>query len=284
MPRARARALVGLADALASGAVSLHPGADREEAAARLLALPGIGPWTVGYIGMRALSDPDAFPPGDAGVLRALRLLGHGGETGRGRRGGAGLAAVALVRGAPPVGNTRIRHQGRGDRFMNTPFVPAAGTLPTCYDIVDSPIGRLLLTGNDQALTGLYMLDTGGHPAAVRADWTRRPGGFNRAAEQLAEYFAGSRTEFDLALAPSRQPVPARGLGGARPDPLRGDGQLRRGGHRDRQVAARLARGRTRQRAQPDLDHRALPPGDRRGWVPHRLRRRPGAQGVAAAA
>jgi len=26
---------------------------------------------------MRALSDPDAFPPGDAGVLRALRTLGH---------------------------------------------------------------------------------------------------------------------------------------------------------------------------------------------------------------
>jgi methylated-DNA-[protein]-cysteine S-methyltransferase len=89
---------------------------------------------------------------------------------------------------------------------VNTPFVPAAGTLPTCYDIVDSPIGRLLLTGNDQALTGLFMLDTGGHPAAVRADWTRRPGGFNRAAEQLAEYFAGSRTEFDLALAPTGSP------------------------------------------------------------------------------
>jgi AraC family transcriptional regulator, regulatory protein of adaptative response / DNA-3-methyladenine glycosylase II len=82
MPRARARALVGLADALASGAVSLHPGADREEAAARLLALPGIGPWTVGYIGMRALSDPDAFPPGDAGVLRALRTLGHRADPG----------------------------------------------------------------------------------------------------------------------------------------------------------------------------------------------------------
>ena len=41
------------------------------------MALPGIGPWTAGYIGMRALSDPDAFPPGDAGVLRALRTLGH---------------------------------------------------------------------------------------------------------------------------------------------------------------------------------------------------------------
>ncbi len=82
MPRSRARALVGLADALASGAVCLHPGADREEATARLLALPGIGPWTAGYIRMRALSDPDAFPPGDAGVLRALRLLGHRADPG----------------------------------------------------------------------------------------------------------------------------------------------------------------------------------------------------------
>src|SRR5450756_2114566 len=77
MPQARARALIGLAAALASGSIALHPGADRDEVAAKLLELPGIGPWTVGYIRMRALSDPDAFPPGDAGVLRALRHLGH---------------------------------------------------------------------------------------------------------------------------------------------------------------------------------------------------------------
>jgi methylated-DNA-[protein]-cysteine S-methyltransferase len=89
---------------------------------------------------------------------------------------------------------------------MNRPFVPAQADAPIWYDIVDSPIGRLLLTGNDEALTGLYMLDTGGHPAGVRADWTRRPGGGSEAAEQLAEYFGGSRTEFDLALAPSGSP------------------------------------------------------------------------------
>jgi AraC family transcriptional regulator of adaptative response / DNA-3-methyladenine glycosylase II len=87
MPRSRARALVGLAEALASGAVCLDPGADREEAAARLLALPGIGPWTAGYIRMRALADPDAFPAGDVGVLRALRL--------RGRPAGPGADAAA---------------------------------------------------------------------------------------------------------------------------------------------------------------------------------------------
>ena len=75
MPLARGRALVTLASALASGDISLDHGADREEAGARLVALPGIGPWTAGYIRMRALSDPDVFPPGDVGVARALRQL-----------------------------------------------------------------------------------------------------------------------------------------------------------------------------------------------------------------
>jgi AraC family transcriptional regulator of adaptative response / DNA-3-methyladenine glycosylase II len=75
MPLARGRALVTLASALASGDISLDPGADREEAGARLVALPGIGPWTAGYIRMRALSDPDVFLPGDVGVVRALRGL-----------------------------------------------------------------------------------------------------------------------------------------------------------------------------------------------------------------
>lgn len=90
MPRARARALVALATALASGEISLHPGADRDQAAARLLAVDGIGPWTVSYIRMRALSDPDAFLPTDAGVLAALR---H-------RPGGAGTAAVSAAAAA----------------------------------------------------------------------------------------------------------------------------------------------------------------------------------------
>jgi AraC family transcriptional regulator, regulatory protein of adaptative response / DNA-3-methyladenine glycosylase II len=78
MPRARAEALIGLAAALASGQICLHPGVDRDEATARLLALPGIGPWTASYIRMRALSDPDSFLPTDAGVVRALKRLGGG--------------------------------------------------------------------------------------------------------------------------------------------------------------------------------------------------------------
>ncbi len=71
MPRSRARALVGLATALASRTLTLDTGASRDDAEARLLALPGIGPWTTGYIRMRALSDPNAFLPTDRSPARA---------------------------------------------------------------------------------------------------------------------------------------------------------------------------------------------------------------------
>ncbi|QKW19083.1 helix-turn-helix domain-containing protein [Kitasatospora sp. NA04385] len=80
MPQARRRALLGLCAALADGTVRLDPGVDREQAAAELLALPGIGPWTVGYLRMRALADPDVFLPTDIGVRDGLRALGESGE------------------------------------------------------------------------------------------------------------------------------------------------------------------------------------------------------------
>jgi AraC family transcriptional regulator of adaptative response / DNA-3-methyladenine glycosylase II len=75
MPATRARALTGMAAELAGGAIALDPGADRDAVSARLVALPGIGPWTAGYIRMRALSDPDVFLPSDVGVLRAVGRL-----------------------------------------------------------------------------------------------------------------------------------------------------------------------------------------------------------------
>jgi AraC family transcriptional regulator of adaptative response / DNA-3-methyladenine glycosylase II len=77
MPRARGRALLGLAAALAAGELTLDAGTDREQARARLLALPGIGPWTADYVAMRALRDPDAFLPSDLGVRHALEQLGQ---------------------------------------------------------------------------------------------------------------------------------------------------------------------------------------------------------------
>jgi AraC family transcriptional regulator, regulatory protein of adaptative response / DNA-3-methyladenine glycosylase II len=76
MPRARGAALVGLAAALAAGDVALDRSADRAETRARLLALPGIGPWSADYVVMRALGDPDVFLPTDVAVRRALGALG----------------------------------------------------------------------------------------------------------------------------------------------------------------------------------------------------------------
>jgi AraC family transcriptional regulator of adaptative response / DNA-3-methyladenine glycosylase II len=76
MPRSRARTLIGMAAELAAGRLVLDDTVERDDAHAALLALPGIGPWTAGYIAMRALRDPDAFIPGDAGVRHGLVRLG----------------------------------------------------------------------------------------------------------------------------------------------------------------------------------------------------------------
>jgi AraC family transcriptional regulator, regulatory protein of adaptative response / DNA-3-methyladenine glycosylase II len=73
---ARQRTLRALATAAATGRLTLDPGADPGEIAARLAELPGIGPWTIGYILMRAAADPDAFPAADLGLRRALARLG----------------------------------------------------------------------------------------------------------------------------------------------------------------------------------------------------------------
>ncbi len=75
MPRARARALVGLCGALDRGEVRLDHSSDRAETRAAMVALPGIGPWTADYVAMRALGDPDVFLPTDIGVRNAARAL-----------------------------------------------------------------------------------------------------------------------------------------------------------------------------------------------------------------
>ncbi|MGW3244090.1 AlkA N-terminal domain-containing protein [Streptomyces sp. NPDC001070] len=76
MPDARRETLRGLARALAGGTVVLDPGVDRDGAEKSLLALHGVGPWTAGYIRMRALGDPDVLLEGDAAVRAGARRAG----------------------------------------------------------------------------------------------------------------------------------------------------------------------------------------------------------------
>jgi methylated-DNA-[protein]-cysteine S-methyltransferase len=71
----------------------------------------------------------------------------------------------------------------------------------TSYDIIASPLGDLLLTGDGQALTGLYMLDAGGKPPSPQ--WQRDPAAFAAVAAELDEYFRGEREMFSVPLAAS---------------------------------------------------------------------------------
>ncbi len=73
---ARRRALQALAAEVAEGRLSLDPGADRAQTRTRLLALPGIGPWTAEYVALRALADPDAWPGTDLVLRRRVAARG----------------------------------------------------------------------------------------------------------------------------------------------------------------------------------------------------------------
>ncbi|MGC5021697.1 DNA-3-methyladenine glycosylase 2 family protein [Micromonospora sp. DT47] len=76
MPAGRRETIRALARAVAAGEIDLEPGGDREETVRRLTALPGIGPWTAGYVAMRALGDPDVLLPTDLAVRRGAAALG----------------------------------------------------------------------------------------------------------------------------------------------------------------------------------------------------------------
>jgi methylated-DNA-[protein]-cysteine S-methyltransferase len=70
------------------------------------------------------------------------------------------------------------------------------------YCTVESPVGRLLLTSDGHALTGLHF-STPKQPKP-KTDWVQNSGAdlLRAAARQLREYFAGTRQQFDLPLQP----------------------------------------------------------------------------------
>jgi methylated-DNA-[protein]-cysteine S-methyltransferase len=86
---------------------------------------------------------------------------------------------------------------------MTDPFVVADPDAEPYWTRVPSPIGPLLLTGRDGALTGLYMLG-GPHGSTAQVPAGARPDAAALASvsDQLHAYFEGQLTEFDLRLAP----------------------------------------------------------------------------------
>jgi methylated-DNA-[protein]-cysteine S-methyltransferase len=67
------------------------------------------------------------------------------------------------------------------------------------FSTEQSPLGDLTLVGDGAALTGLYMNDHR-HQPPLPAGARRDDRAFDRVRAQLAEYFDGDRTEFDLPL------------------------------------------------------------------------------------
>ncbi|OBI84509.1 methylated-DNA--[protein]-cysteine S-methyltransferase [Mycobacterium sp. E740] len=66
------------------------------------------------------------------------------------------------------------------------------------FRTMDSPVGLLTLAGRDNRLMHLRMVDQTYEPS--RDGWIADDAAFPDAVDQLEEYFAGERTEFDLEL------------------------------------------------------------------------------------
>jgi len=89
--------------------------------------------------------------------------------------------------------------------------------MPTTFARFASPVGELVLTASDTGLTGIYFpTSRHGPPPVERADWVEDDGRqpataiLARARRQLEEYFAGTRTTFDVPLAPTGTPFEQR--------------------------------------------------------------------------
>ena len=69
----------------------------------------------------------------------------------------------------------------------------------TRHTTIESPIGPLLVARDDVGITAL-LLPYGRRPARPGPDWVQDDGAFDDVRGELAEYFAGTRTSFDVPL------------------------------------------------------------------------------------
>jgi len=68
------------------------------------------------------------------------------------------------------------------------------------YTHIDTPIGPLLVAGDDRYLRAVGFPERG-RPRAPAAGWRHDAAPLAEAASQLSDYFDGARTDFDLPLA-----------------------------------------------------------------------------------
>lgn len=79
------------------------------------------------------------------------------------------------------------------------------GQTTVSYTYLDSPVGELLVVGNEQGLIAIEF-SADGERAALQPDWQQADEPFEEARRQLEAYFAGQLREFNLPLAPRGTP------------------------------------------------------------------------------
>jgi methylated-DNA-[protein]-cysteine S-methyltransferase len=72
-------------------------------------------------------------------------------------------------------------------------------TTSSYYSYIDCPLGRMLVQGDGQFVTGLFMPQHKGWQSPG-ATWQQSDAPFTAVREQLAEYFAGERQQFDVPI------------------------------------------------------------------------------------
>jgi AraC family transcriptional regulator, regulatory protein of adaptative response / DNA-3-methyladenine glycosylase II len=131
LPQARARTIRELARAVENNQISFDGVIDCDAFLKQLSSIRGVGKWTAQYIAMRTLGDPDAFPSGDLGLLRALNLETDGELERRAEvwRPWRAYAAMYLW---------RFGAQGTRHKMQRSAEPPV---LPTCTTSARRPVG-----------------------------------------------------------------------------------------------------------------------------------------------
>ena len=163
-------------------------------------------------------------------------------------------------------------------------------TARTVYTTIDSPLGELLLVGEESPTakggTALASLSLPGQKGAavVRDGWRRDPAAFEEIGRQLGAYFEGRLTHFEIEYVDGGTEFQRRVWQALEEIPYGATatyGQIARAG---RHLGCGGTRGGDRDRAQSPARGAAVSPGDRRGRRPSRIRGRAGAQAAAARA
>ncbi len=131
-PASRVATIIGAAEAIADGRLRLDLGQSTEDFTAGLVSLPGIGPWTAGYLAMRVLGNPDVLLTSDLVLLQSAASHGLPSKPREARAARGTMGSVAQLREPAPVAGAAADPAGRGE--PQAPGIPRAHAIASRHD------------------------------------------------------------------------------------------------------------------------------------------------------